>query len=96
MAVKNFLLYYGIYGEDDIVLDFFSGSSTTAHAVLLYNNKENISNNFIIKYNQILLKIKIILKIFLVYRMRDSNPQPRRYKLPALTIAPIRHIHIKM
>ena len=33
--------------KDDIVLDFFSGSSTTAHAVLLYNNKENISNNFI-------------------------------------------------
>jgi len=33
--------------EDDIVLDFFSGSATTAHAVMKYNVENGINNKFI-------------------------------------------------
>ncbi|WP_144462844.1 DNA methyltransferase [Siminovitchia fortis] len=33
--------------KDDIVLDFFSGSGTTAHAVLKLNAEENVKNRFI-------------------------------------------------
>ncbi len=34
-------------GSDDIILDFFAGSSTTAHAVLDLNKEDNGSRNFI-------------------------------------------------
>ena len=33
--------------DNDIILDFFSGSSTTANAVIDYNNKENTKHKFI-------------------------------------------------
>lgn len=35
-------------GEDDIILDSFSGSGTTAHAVLNLNKEDNTNRNFII------------------------------------------------
>lgn len=35
------------YEEDNIVLDFFSGSATTAHAVMEYNIENNCANKFI-------------------------------------------------
>ncbi len=34
-------------GNNDIVMDFFSGSATTAHALLLNNSQKNQSNRFI-------------------------------------------------
>lgn len=34
-------------GDDSIILDFFSGSSTSAHAVMLVNSKENGKRKFI-------------------------------------------------
>lgn len=34
-------------GPDDLVLDFFSGSATTAHAVMELNNEENSNRRFI-------------------------------------------------
>ena len=37
----NKILDLTIKKEDDIVLDFFSGSATTAEAVLNYNAKNN-------------------------------------------------------
>lgn len=33
--------------EDDIILDFFSGSSTTAHSLLKLNSEDNINRKFI-------------------------------------------------
>lgn len=42
------LIQYGIYSEEDqIVMDFFAGSSTTAHAVLKRNAVENRKTKFI-------------------------------------------------
>lgn len=42
------LLQYGIYSEQGcIVLDFFSGSSTTAHAVMQLNAEDNGNRKFI-------------------------------------------------
>ncbi|MCK9276322.1 MAG: site-specific DNA-methyltransferase [Syntrophales bacterium] len=35
------------FGDDDIVLDFFAGSSTTAHAVMQLNAKDNGKRKFI-------------------------------------------------
>ena len=37
-----------ICDEDDIVLDFFSGSATTAHAVMSANAKQNMNRKFIL------------------------------------------------
>lgn len=37
-----------ICGEDDIVLDFFSGSATTAHAVMNTNAKQSMNRKFIL------------------------------------------------
>lgn len=42
------LIQYGVYSEEDqIVMDFFAGSSTTAHAVLKRNSIENRKTKFI-------------------------------------------------
>ena len=41
------LIYLANIEEDDIVLDFFSGSSTTAHAVMQLNSKESGNRKFI-------------------------------------------------
>ena len=42
------LIQYGIYQErEQIVLDFFAGSSTTAHAVLKMNSSDNAQRRFI-------------------------------------------------
>ena len=35
-------------GENDIVLDFFSGSATTAHALMKYNAEKTMSNRFVL------------------------------------------------
>lgn len=40
-------LIYHISNKDDIVLDFFSGSATTAHSVMKLNSKDNGSRKFI-------------------------------------------------
>ena len=37
-----------ITNDGDIVLDFFSGSATTAHAVMDLNNQENVNRHFIL------------------------------------------------
>lgn len=37
-----------ICDEDDIILDFFSGSATTAHAVMSANAKQNMNRKFIL------------------------------------------------
>lgn len=48
VSLLSRLIQYGVYAEEDqIVLDFFAGSSTTAHAVLERNSKENIGTKFI-------------------------------------------------
>lgn len=44
--VKNLLRLANV-GDNDIVLDFFAGSSTTAHAVLLANEEDGVSRRFI-------------------------------------------------
>jgi adenine-specific DNA-methyltransferase len=44
--VKNLLRLANI-GDNDVVLDFFAGSSTTAHAVLLANEEDGGSRRFI-------------------------------------------------
>ncbi len=44
--IENFILRFS--GEDDIVMDFFGGSSTTAHAVFLANLKNQSTRKFII------------------------------------------------
>ncbi len=41
------MIEYCNFEENDIVLDFFSGSSTTANAILDYNSKENKNYKFI-------------------------------------------------
>lgn len=41
------MIEYCNFTENDIILDFFSGSSTTAHAILDYNSKENKNYKFI-------------------------------------------------
>ena len=41
------MLELGTYEEDCIVLDFFSGSSTTAHAVMKLNSEDNGNRKFI-------------------------------------------------
>ena len=40
-------LIFGCTNENDIVLDFFSGSSTTAHAVIQQNGEDNLKRKFI-------------------------------------------------
>lgn len=37
-----------VAGEDDIILDFFSGSATTAHAVMELNAEQNLNRKFIL------------------------------------------------
>lgn len=44
--VENFILRFS--GKNDIILDFFGGSSTSAHAVLLTNLKNQSNRKFII------------------------------------------------
>ena len=41
------MIEYCNFNENDIILDFFSGSSTTANAILDYNSKENTNYKFI-------------------------------------------------
>ena len=41
------MIEYCNFEDNDIILDFFSGSSSTAHAVLNYNSKENKNYKFI-------------------------------------------------
>ena len=41
------MIEYCNFNENDIILDFFSGSSTTANAILDYNSKENKNYRFI-------------------------------------------------
>ena len=41
------MIEYCNFNKNDIILDFFSGSSTTANAILDYNSKENTSYKFI-------------------------------------------------
>ena len=40
-------LIFSIEKDDEIILDFFSGSSTTTHAVLEFNNENNTKHKFI-------------------------------------------------
>lgn len=42
------LMKYGLICDNDIVLDFFSGSATTAHATFLYQQKEKYNCKFIL------------------------------------------------
>ena len=42
------LMKYGFIQDDDIVLDFFSGSGTTAHAAFSYSSAENKKIRFIL------------------------------------------------
>lgn len=41
------LIQQGTYGEDDIILDFFAGSGTTAQAVLSLNSIDGLNRHFI-------------------------------------------------
>ncbi len=41
------LITYGFVKDNDIVLDFFSGSSTTAHAMMQYNARYATTNRYI-------------------------------------------------
>ena len=47
-AVKDVIEILSEKGGDDIILDFFAGSGTTAHAVLELNEKDNGSRQFIL------------------------------------------------
>lgn len=47
-AVKDTVDLFTERGGDDIVLDFFGGSGTTAHAVLMLNKEDGGKRNFII------------------------------------------------
>lgn len=42
------LMKYGLLCDNDIVLDFFSGSATTAHATFIYQQKEKYNCKFIL------------------------------------------------
>ena len=42
------LMKYGFLNNDDIIMDFFSGSGTTAHATFTYNIAENKNAKFIL------------------------------------------------
>lgn len=42
------LMKYGFLQDDDIIMDFFSGSATTAHASFIYNIEEKKSVRFIL------------------------------------------------
>ena len=44
----KYLLQISVVSDEDIVLDFFSGSGTTAHAVLELNNEDGKSRRFIL------------------------------------------------
>ena len=46
--------------NDDIVLDFFSGSATTAHAVLKLNSEDNKKRKYILVQIQELVDINKI------------------------------------
>ncbi|MDD4171252.1 MAG: site-specific DNA-methyltransferase [Syntrophomonas sp.] len=46
--IKSLLLISTFIDNDDIVLDFFSGSSTTAHAVMHLNAEDNGTRKFIV------------------------------------------------
>jgi adenine-specific DNA-methyltransferase len=46
-AFINFLITIGINDKTGIILDFFSGSCTTAHAVLDLNKQDNGNRKFI-------------------------------------------------
>lgn len=48
VSLMERLIQYGVYSEQNqIVLDFFAGSGTTAHAVLKRNARENTKTQFI-------------------------------------------------
>lgn len=47
ISVLNKLLYLANLKDDSIVLDFFSGSATTAHAVIQLNSEDNGKRKFI-------------------------------------------------
>ncbi len=46
-SLIKFLIHAVNFEKNDIILDFFAGSGTTAHAVLELNNEDNIERNFI-------------------------------------------------
>ena len=47
-AVKDIIEIFTEKGGDDMILDFFAGSGTTAHAILELNKKDNGSLQFIL------------------------------------------------
>ncbi|MBF0203727.1 MAG: site-specific DNA-methyltransferase [Desulfamplus sp.] len=48
VLTQSSIIPHGSYAELDIILDFFSGSSTTAHAVLDLNKQDNGNRKFIL------------------------------------------------
>ena len=47
-SLIEFVMRIAGLGSDDIVLDFFAGSGTTGHAVLLNNAEKNLRNRFVL------------------------------------------------
>lgn len=60
-------------GDKDIVLDFFGGSGTTAHAVLLANNEQGIKRKFIL-CEQLKEHIDIIYKRLEALNIKEGLP----------------------
>ena len=48
VSLIEYILRVGSVGEDDIIMDFFSGSATTAHAVMKINAQDNSQRKFVL------------------------------------------------
>ncbi len=66
-ALITYLAKIADTGEGDIILDFFSGSGTTAHSVMQLNSKDNLKRKFI------LVQIPEILKGSKAYNAGFEN-----------------------
>jgi adenine-specific DNA-methyltransferase len=71
-----------VKNQESIVLDFFAGSGTTAHAISEINKKKDGKINFIICTNN--LQDEKIIDKFTLPRMKNNNIQISYYKTSLL------------
>ena len=72
-AVKDVIEILSERGGDDIILDFFAGSGTTAHAVLELNEQDSGNRQFILVEQMAYVESVTVPRVKKVIRKQDSG-----------------------
>jgi adenine specific DNA methylase Mod len=77
--LKTFISF--IKTDNEIICDFFSGSSSTAHAVMKLNSEDNGQRKFImIELMRKVIRLSLGMKLSLILEKREFEEQVKRLK----------------